>query len=857
MDLHRRYSDYWTDGWLHSVAKQTLPLSVTETSRKTVKVGMFFYSLKNVDEVQGTIDISFWLRMSWYDPNLWYNVTEHGGVTQSVVDPKLVWTPNILLYNSVDDYMGSNLKETKPWVYQSNDTSAPLVYWSRPGTAQVRCRSEDVITTSKEQQQRMTQDAVLQTARGEYPPRETPLKSRPQDPEIAKKIGKHWPASMDLSLFPFDTQFCEVVWGGWTDSGLRVDFELLDPAVEPSPDQGGDVGSPSPEFSVGPIYAEKIEKFYNCCPDEPWPLVHFYLSIKRHTVDYVQNIIIPVIFLTYIGFLSFIIPTSSGERVSLGVTCLLTILAVMYITTNDTPRTNRITALSIFYNGSLAFVILPVCVSCAAAYFVDKQTGVDKVDDMIQETLDLLNFASADEFAGISRRHRSRRSIRNDDEGESGGLFGNLKKMINSPRNIEGDGAGTGTSPREKDMRNSTSFRRRRGFVQRMPCLRAYRLRHLFVWKIKNDLKDVLNSIDSRIGDKLITNTGNTKDLGDHLNVNVWPTPFELTQIIDASFLFSLSIGYTAFLIILEQVVVGSIPAKHLVESVLIFILVFVAFAGISLGASFLYHIEVKLEEERLYSRDGLPGELDERQIKAYRTLFRAFDRDRNGDVTAAELIAVYGDQGRMIDESVLRERLGRIDANKDETISFAEFVVILERERTCARMRSELKGLEQVSAHSYNRSHSQKHQGADTAVHHWTAHQVSQWLNSEGFSNIALHFVRHGVTGQILLSLTTDELKNDLGVTKLADRRNLMKKIGKLHEISVMQRFRRVVDAMNLTRLNKKFRNEDEESNITEEDLIEKIGRNNDDEAGSPSSSGGEADLSVPLTKMTTHEVA
>ena len=120
-----------------------------------------------------------------------------------------------------------------------------------------------------------------------------------------------------------------------------------------------------------------------------------------------------------------------------------------------------------------------------------------------------------------------------------------------------------------------------------------YDLGHLFVWKIKNDLKDVLNSIDSRIGDKLITNTGNTKDLGDHLNVNVWPTPFELTQIIDASFLFSLSIGYTAFLIILEQVVVGSIPAKHLVESVLIFILVFVAFAGISLGASFLYHIEV------------------------------------------------------------------------------------------------------------------------------------------------------------------------------------------------------------------------------------------------------------------------
>ena len=101
-EIHRRYSDWWTDGWGYTVARNTPPVLPGKTN-VDVNVGMFFYSLLGVNEVEGLFEISFWLRLSWRDPTITWNKTEHGGITDTVADPNLIWTPDFIIYKSADD----------------------------------------------------------------------------------------------------------------------------------------------------------------------------------------------------------------------------------------------------------------------------------------------------------------------------------------------------------------------------------------------------------------------------------------------------------------------------------------------------------------------------------------------------------------------------------------------------------------------------------------------------------------------------------------------------------------------------------------------------------------------------------
>ena len=51
-----------------------------------VALGLYFYSLGQLDELAGTVSLSMWQRMAWKDPNLVWNASEYGmGVGGTVV----------------------------------------------------------------------------------------------------------------------------------------------------------------------------------------------------------------------------------------------------------------------------------------------------------------------------------------------------------------------------------------------------------------------------------------------------------------------------------------------------------------------------------------------------------------------------------------------------------------------------------------------------------------------------------------------------------------------------------------------------------------------------------------------------
>lgn len=59
------------------------------------------------------------------------------------------------------------------------------------------------------------------------------------------------------------------------------------------------------------------EVFYDCCP-EPYPDVTFVVTLRRRTLFYALNLLMPCVLLSSMTLVVFLLPANSGEKISLG-----------------------------------------------------------------------------------------------------------------------------------------------------------------------------------------------------------------------------------------------------------------------------------------------------------------------------------------------------------------------------------------------------------------------------------------------------------------------------------------------------------------------------------------------------------
>ena len=78
---------------------------------------------------------------------------------------------------------------------------------------------------------------------------------------------------------------------------------------------------------------------YPCCP-EPFPDVTFYIHIRRRTLYYTYNVIIPCVMLSTLTLSGFWMRPDSGEKVTLGLTVLLAFSVFMLLVAENMPATS-------------------------------------------------------------------------------------------------------------------------------------------------------------------------------------------------------------------------------------------------------------------------------------------------------------------------------------------------------------------------------------------------------------------------------------------------------------------------------------------------------------------------------------
>jgi len=116
---------------------------------------------------------------------------------------------------------------------------------------------------------------------------------------------------IDITWFPFDDQDCQMKFGSWTYDGFKLDLKLKD--------EKGDLGTyvDNGEWHLLDVPATRNEVFYECCP-APYLDITFIIKIRRRTLYYFFNLIVPCVLIASMAVLGFTLPPDSGEKLSLG-----------------------------------------------------------------------------------------------------------------------------------------------------------------------------------------------------------------------------------------------------------------------------------------------------------------------------------------------------------------------------------------------------------------------------------------------------------------------------------------------------------------------------------------------------------
>ena len=180
---------------------------------------------------------------------------------------------------------------------------------------------------------------------------------------------------IDVEYFPFDMQECFMKFGSWTYDGHEVDLQhicdaqavYLDATKEKVINRGIDIKDfyPNVEWDIINVTARRKEKFYPCCP-EPYPDIMFNVTLRRRTLFYSLNLIMPCVSISCLTVLVFYLPSDSGEKITLSISILLALTVFFLLLSDINPPTSFVIPLIGKY---LLFTMIVVTMSIFLAVY--------------------------------------------------------------------------------------------------------------------------------------------------------------------------------------------------------------------------------------------------------------------------------------------------------------------------------------------------------------------------------------------------------------------------------------------------------------------------------------------------------
>ncbi|EYC35719.1 hypothetical protein Y032_0992g3324 [Ancylostoma ceylanicum] len=270
---------------LSNYNKLVRPVKNPKESLK-VEMKVFLQQIVGLDGKNQIMELNSWLKFIWMDYRLSWDPEKYENVTsvRFAGGENQIWRPDVLLYNSANEDFDSTFKSNEV-VYNTGE-----VNWVPPGILRASCK-------------------------------------------------------MDITYFPFDEQLCylkvnSISFGSWTYNRNSLDLGII---MERNEDSTMDLSTyiPSGEWNLlsAPAIQETI--YSPCCP-EPYSTVTFYMVLRRRTIFYLFNIVLPSLVVSLMTLVGFCLPAHDmSEKIGYQTTILLSLCFFVTIVSEMTPATSE------------------------------------------------------------------------------------------------------------------------------------------------------------------------------------------------------------------------------------------------------------------------------------------------------------------------------------------------------------------------------------------------------------------------------------------------------------------------------------------------------------------------------------
>ncbi|KAG8199964.1 hypothetical protein JTE90_006209 [Oedothorax gibbosus] len=144
--------------------------------------------------------------------------------------------------------------------------------------------------------------------------------------------------TIDVTYFPFDQQKCVMKFGSWTFNGDQVSLKLYNDNYWV--DLSDYWKSGTWDIVEVPAFLNINNQSKNGQPTETD--ISFYITIRRKTLFYTVNLILPTVLISFLCILVFYLPAEAGEKVTLGISILLSLVVFLLLVSKILPPTSLV-----------------------------------------------------------------------------------------------------------------------------------------------------------------------------------------------------------------------------------------------------------------------------------------------------------------------------------------------------------------------------------------------------------------------------------------------------------------------------------------------------------------------------------
>ncbi|KAM9825030.1 neuronal acetylcholine receptor subunit alpha-7-like isoform 1-T1 [Syngnathus typhle] len=325
---------------MHNIAGER-PV-INESQVLNVKVGIYLTQIIELDETSQVLTTNIWLTLSWNDYQLQWDPSQYNELDTVRLDNDALWKPDIVLYNSPHGGRG------RAGAYPSRHRAAGGGHPKLVASQSQRSILNSITKLNAQERFETTFDAnVVVTSSGNCN----------YIPQAIFRSTCH----VDLRWFPFDTQKCDLKFGSWTYGAWSLDLTMSEAVISEY--------VPNGEWELVEVSGKKNSRIYECC-EEPYSDVTYTIVMRRRSLFYLLHVFIPCILISILALFVFLLPADSGEKITLGVAVMLSLILLMMLGANVIPaNSDSVPLIARYFIITMVIVTLSVIVTVVVLQF--------------------------------------------------------------------------------------------------------------------------------------------------------------------------------------------------------------------------------------------------------------------------------------------------------------------------------------------------------------------------------------------------------------------------------------------------------------------------------------------------------